>query len=293
MSSARFFPPCEKPRLRLLYLDADVGSSALLLLSAQGAIHRFDHAIFPDPGWYPAAVYAHVRRLENVAADAGIGIIRSAIGSCEGSASRRIPVSWLPLFTRGIDGSLGRLPNSCAWARARAVESEAQRLHGDNGRSVRPHVPVAQCAIGLGSERTVHTSNAELGSLDVTLPLQGIGWSARDCRAYLFSHGIADVREPLCIACPNRSGASWRELKATDPAAWEQAVAIDAAIRHGGFSAATPGMPPGSTCYLHPSRVPLPDADLDRDVGLEGGTCTLWVGDDSASGENRPGGGAA
>ncbi|GAA3745412.1 hypothetical protein HDA32_005116 [Spinactinospora alkalitolerans] len=288
MSPDRLRPHRGQPRLRLLHLDAGIGSSALLLLAAQGAIPGFDYAVFPDPGWYPAAVYTHVRRLKRIAADAGIRLIHTPAGHPTAAHHCRAPA--LPLHSRDADGTLARLPNGCARSRPRAVESEAERLLGNLAADATPEGADAECAVGLGVDHAAHATRSEAERLRFTYPLLDIGWTRRDCRAFLFLRGLADVFDPLCIACPNRSDSSWAELKATDPAAWEQAVAVDAAIRHGYAAAAARGMPSGSTYYLHHDRVPLAEADLDADTGPDPDQGSPWAcRDDQADNGTRGG----
>jgi hypothetical protein len=52
------------PTLRVLSLGAGVQSTALAILAARGHLPRPDAAIFADTGWEPAAVYAHLDRLD-------------------------------------------------------------------------------------------------------------------------------------------------------------------------------------------------------------------------------------
>ena len=59
---------------------------------------------------------------------------------------------------------------------------------------------------------------------------------------------------------PSRGNRYLRSLGDRRPGEWAQAVAFDAAIRHGGAGATLLK----GTAYLHPSRVPLPDAPIDR-----------------------------
>ena len=74
---------------RYLSLGAGVQSSTALLLAARGDIAPFDAAIFADTGWEPAAVYAHLDRLEEagVVPDADAGDVAPARG-CERAAKR-------------------------------------------------------------------------------------------------------------------------------------------------------------------------------------------------------------
>lgn len=69
------------PTHRYLSLGAGVQSSTLLLLAMRGEIPTFDAAIFADTGWEPAPVYAHLRRLQRLAAPAGIPVVQVSAGN--------------------------------------------------------------------------------------------------------------------------------------------------------------------------------------------------------------------
>jgi hypothetical protein len=69
-----------KPAYRFLSLGAGVQSTTAMLLAANGDIPPFDAAIFADTGWETAEVYAHLDRLEGVAAQAGFPIVRVSAG---------------------------------------------------------------------------------------------------------------------------------------------------------------------------------------------------------------------
>lgn len=59
-----------------------------------------------------------------------------------------------------------------------------------------------------------------------------------------------------CIGCPYHGDAHWRQMRAEDPDAWADAVAIDRLIRTGFRNLR-------GEVYLHRSCVPLDEADLD------------------------------
>jgi hypothetical protein len=101
--------------MRLLSLGAGVQSTTLLLLSIEGVIPRFDAAIFADTGWEPAAVYTHLARLTELAARAGIPVIKTSKGDIRRDAldpEHRF-VS-MPLFVRGPNGERGMARRQCS-----------------------------------------------------------------------------------------------------------------------------------------------------------------------------------
>ncbi|MFD7609674.1 hypothetical protein [Streptomyces sp. NPDC059828] len=76
-----------QPAFRTLSLGAGVQSTTLFFLAAEGRIPRPDVAIFADTGWEPAAVYAHLDRIEReIAQPAGIPILRVTVGDIRADA---------------------------------------------------------------------------------------------------------------------------------------------------------------------------------------------------------------
>lgn len=69
-----------------------------------------------------------------------------------------------------------------------------------------------------------------------------------------------EVPKSSCVFCPYRTNQSWRHLKETDPAGWDRAVQIDAALRDKN-SVATRGF--RQELFVHRSCVPLPVIDFD------------------------------
>lgn len=87
-------------------------------------------------------------------------------------------------------------------------------------------------------------------------PLLELRMSRSQCEAYLKSRGWGDTAKSACVGCPFHGNAEWRRMRETDPQAWADAVAFDAAYRRG------PGMV--HERFLHISRVPLAQASIDR-----------------------------
>lgn len=58
-----------------------------------------------------------------------------------------------------------------------------------------------------------------------------MGWSRKDCLAYLKDRLPHPVPKSSCVFCPYRTNQSWRHLKQTDPDGWNRAVQIDNALR--------------------------------------------------------------
>jgi len=72
-------------------------------------------------------------------------------------------------------------------------------------------------------------------------------------------------RYPIfAITCPFHGNRQWRHIRDTSPTEWADVIAFDHAIRHGHPAATDNGQPLRGEYFLHHSRVPLDQADLDR-----------------------------
>lgn len=252
--------------LRLLLLDGTPGATTLLLLAAHGAIPRFDYAAAVDTGCYPTSTYRHLERVERVALDAGIGFLSAGTDqeTQHGPSISRISG---PLFTRAANGEAGRLPNRCARRQALTFATRLRHLL-DHNHPYSPHGNTrVECSLGVTGEHVHNASITGAMDLHVRYPLLAIGWTNQDCRAYLHHHDFADVGGMACTVCPQRSDSGWAELRATDPEAFEEAVALDAALRDK-TTPASPGVTKhGTAHYLHPDRVPLDHVTFDTRNG--------------------------
>ncbi|MCK9873932.1 hypothetical protein MRI28_30660 [Nocardiopsis dassonvillei] len=279
--------PTPRPRLRLLLLDGSPGATALLLLAAHRALPSFDAVLVPDTGWYPASGYRALNRLRGIASAMGWEPVKTApIAHRTLNPRGSVP---LPLFTLHPDGTAGRLPQGCARSTAMALTQRIRHLLGYPRSTPIPDGIVAQCATGTGTGHA-HPGPA-VGPPFVRLhrPLVDLGWSAQDCRALLFHHGLAP--DLSCTACPHRSNRSWARLRRTEPDVFADAVAVDALVRHGRLQAATHGMPPGTTFFLHPSRTPLDQVDLSADTYAASEGCVPWACHGPATGGTAEEGG--
>jgi hypothetical protein len=248
-----------RPIARYLSLGAGIQSSALLLLAIQGRIPSFDAAVFSDTGWEPAAVYSHLRRLEQFAAPAGIPIVRVSAGNIRHDAlnpSHRF--ASMPLFTLGPNGEKGMARRQCTGEyKIRPIKAEVRRRLGYPHPSRVPAGVYAQMAIGISLDEVHRARDADVAYMRNVFPLLELGWRRGDCSAFLAEQGLADTPRSACLGCPFHTDQEWVRLREEDPAGWADAVAFDAAIRLGSARATADGHPLRGQFFLHRQRVPL------------------------------------
>lgn len=214
-------------RARVLSLGAGVQSTAVLLLALEGRLPAYELVVFADTGDEPAAVYAHLARLEERTA-----VVRVTAGRLADTvATSFVPV---PLFT--ARGGMGR--RQCT---SQFKLTPIRRRLRELGRDV----DVAVC---ISTDEILRAKDSGLKWCRNVFPLLELGWSRDDCSAYLAAAWPWPVPRSACVYCPLKADREWLELREHHPADWAAAVAFDRAARPFGF--------------VHRSATPLEDVVL-------------------------------
>ena len=257
--NALFPAPAETIDLRVLSLGAGVQSTALALRAAHGEIGPMpDCAIFADTGWEPRAVHEHLAWLRSPgvlpfpvhvvsAGNIRDGLIRGARGERWAS---------IPAFTRSASGKVGMIRRQCTGEyKIVPIRRKVRELAGIAGKRSPKH-PIVEQWIGISFDEAIRMK-ASFEAWQVNrFPLIELGMTRRDCLRWLEKHGYPMPPKSACIGCPYHGDAHWRQMRAEDPDAWADAVAIDRLIRTGFRNLS-------GEVYLHRSCVPLDEADLD------------------------------
>jgi hypothetical protein len=299
----------DEPTIRVLSLGAGVQSTAVAILAARGDLPQLDAAIFADTGWEPAAVYAHLDRLDReVLQPAGIPLYRvsagnirndaldpehrfasmplyvkarrgeSCTGGCEGTGNVLVSFTVVPCpRCRGTSQEPdGMARRQCTGKyKLDPIKEELRRLLGAPLREdgVPGRVPKGRWAeqwIGISTDESHRALTSKTGvsyarpRYPLLEPTIAEGMSRADCMRINVASGFPGTPKSACIGCPFHSNAQWRQLRDEHPEEFADAVAFDAAIRHGSARANAQGQPLRGQMYLHRSRVPLSEAPIDR-----------------------------
>ena len=268
------------PTHHYLSLGAGVQSTTLLLLAVQGRIPGFDAAIFADTSWEPAAVYRHLDRLTGVAQRAGIDVVRVSAGDIRADAldpGHRF--ASMPLFTLGPSGERGMARRQCTGEyKIKPIKAEVRRRLGYPHPARVPAGVRAEMAIGISLDEIGRARASDVAYMRNVFPLLDLGWRRTDCLRFLAEHGYADTPKSSCVGCPFHDDRFWAGLKADSPREWADAVAFDAAIRHGSARANAEGHPLRGEFFLHRQRVPLDEVVLrPRPQPADAPGCGPWT----------------
>lgn len=258
-----------EPKIRCLSLGAGVQSTTLALMAARGEISPMpDCAIFADTQWEPAAVYAHLDRLEAALPfpvyRVTAGSLRSDLESGRNSTGQRF--SAVPWWVRGGDGREVGGRRQCT--KEYKLVPIARKIRELLGAAKGERVPAgsAEVWIGISTDEAMRMKPSRERWKANRWPLIEAGMSRYDCRLWMERHGWTAPRS-ACIGCPYRGNAEWRALL---PDEFADAVRVDVMIRGG---ARGPGR---SEQYAHRSLVPLGEADLRSDTEKGQGTLGAW-----------------
>lgn len=255
------------PTLRLLSLGAGVQSTTVAMLAAEGRIGPLDGAIFADTGWEPAAVYAHLARLEReVMRPAGIPVYRVSIGNIRQDAlDPEHRFASMPLFIKNQDGGDGMTRRQCSNEyKVTPIKRKVRELLGYEHPTPVPRGVFAEQWIGISRDEFHRAKDSDVQYAHNAFPLLDLDWTRADCQRYLRANGFGDTPKSACIGCPFHGNAQWRRMRDESPAEFADAVEFDRSIRAGSARANANGQPLLGEAYLHRSRLPLSQAPIDK-----------------------------
>jgi hypothetical protein len=161
----------------------------------------------------------------------------------------------LPAYTEK-----GKLPTFCSNEWKRRVIMRYLRSVG-----------VQECSMWIGfsmdeADRVKHETE-DGGWCKRAYPLLDLMLSRADCEAVIGQAGLPLPVKSACYMCPHRTNAEWRYIRDAFPDQWKEAIEIDEEIRAADEQGGV---------YLHKSRLPLSEADIEIDDSKEQGRqCAL------------------
>jgi hypothetical protein len=258
---------------RILSLGAGVQSTTLYMMAVDGQL-QIDCAIFADTGDEPTPVYRHLEWLQSLngppimVRSLGVKLGNQLLKGLNGTGQRFVSI---PAFNLRPDGSEALTRRQCTKEFKTSVIDRTVRreILGLRRRQRTAKGTDVTQIIGISFEERHRAASVVRRFADEKwhhpeFPLIDMKWGRIRCMEYLEKRVPHPVPKSACVYCPYRGNAEWRWLKEHDPAGWERAVEVDAALRK-----------PGNVCnrdmdqpmFVHRSCVPLPMVDFsERDT---------------------------
>lgn len=281
--------------IRVLSLGAGVQSTTVLLMSLYGDLDAFDHIIFADVGWEPPDVYEHLAKLQTEAArfDKEITVvsagniredhlnprddllIKNPVKHPEYQGRQR---TFIPFYvqndpTADNASGKGRTFRTCTKTyKIEPVERHLRSLLGLTPGERWPTEVTFLQSMGISWDEVTRMKPSRRPAIELVYPLIDMRMTRDDCHRWMADHGWTAPRS-ACIGCPFHRNDEWRRMRDEDPESWADAIEFDETFRQRQQDGKTPLT---GTPYLHDSRVPLAEADIDEPVddqmSLFGGT---------------------
>ena len=259
---------------RHLSLGAGVDTAVLLLMSVEGILPKYDHAIFADTQAEPSYVYQQLDWLVALAAKADIPVSRITTGNLAAdSIDPNLPFMKMPLYLRMPDGTVGMLRRMCTGDyKTKPIIKKQMELLGVAPRSSQKHILV-ETHIGFTWDETERMKDPPRKWMKNIYPLIDMRMTRDDCLRWLADRGYPQIKRSACFMCPFRDDWEWSHMKHHDQETWAQAVEFDRALRRVERDKPLRGIP-----YLHHSCVPLDEVIFAEEAGVVPmfRTCDPW-----------------
>ena len=255
---------------RILSCGAGVQSSTLALLSANGFVDRFDHAIFADTQAEPAGVYSWLSTLEGLIAAAPypFKIHRVTAGNLTEDmlklrtsklTGNRYLRTLIPAYVAKEGGGRALMGRKCtAEYKVRALIKKQREL-----AKVPRGCKEVRCltAIGISLDEAHRMKPSKEPWAQNYWPLIDLGMTREDCLQWMKSMGYPQPPRSACVYCPFHSDAEWRRLRDEEPEEFARAVQLDETLR--ATSRLTTGTARlGGDVFVHASLKPLAEVDF-------------------------------
>lgn len=247
--------------MRVLSYGGGVQSSALLWMAIRGEL-QIDRAVFADTQDEPRSVYEYLDIIAPEAERAGIPVDIVTAGRLSDAVLNGDHPPSLPVFT--TSGGVLRGRQCTRDFKVRPIRRHLQKIRGGH--------PVAM-VLGISLDEFHRARSSDVKYINHEFPLLDLRMTRADCLRWMARHGYPEPAKSACVFCPYRPDRGWREMKASDPESWTQAVTFDQQVRR-----SRPNF--DGEVYVHHSLMPLDMVDLStqQDAGqlemFDGGECS-------------------
>lgn len=246
--------------MKIISLGWGVQSWTLAAMVAMGELEPVDFAIHSDTTWERQSTYAFRTQWEPWLAERGVKVV--TVGNPEAQQIiNNFGGVFIPAYTLSGENNVhGQLRRQCTsdWKivpmrRYIAAELERRNLPKSPG--------IVELWLGITKDEWQRAKDSGVKYITHRFPLLDRRMTRADCIHWLQSRGLEVPGKSACTFCPYHNRLAWEQMKREGGPDWQQAVAVDAAIRD---------KRPPYPLFVHPSCKPLADAvSIPEDYGAK------------------------
>ena len=245
--------------MRVLSLGWGVQSWTIAAMSALGDLPQLDLVIHSDTTFEHQATYEFARQWTPWIEAHGVQVV--VVNDAVQAQKVMTGKTDIPAFTLNErTGDRGQLRRQCTsrWKIQpirRLVTQELQR------RELAKTPGVVEQWLGISLDEVERAKDSDVQYITNYFPLLETRMTRATCIAWLTAHGLPIPPKSSCVFCPYHNRRAWQVLKRAGGSDWQQAVAVDMAIRD---------VRPPYPLFVHPDRKPLAEAvKITEDFGYE------------------------
>lgn len=234
-----------KAFITAISLGWGVQSWTLAAMVALGELPPIDFAVHSDTTWERSTTYQFAETWTPWLAERGVRVV-TVSNPEKSSLSNEYGGVHIPAYTITDNGN-GQLRRQCTqdWK-----ITPMRRYIATKIKSNKTPGAVEQW-LGITIDEYHRAKDSDVQYITNRFPLLEMGYSRSDCIAWLKAHSLPVPGKSACTFCPYHNRLAWEQMKREGGHDWEQAVDVDARIRD---------KRPPYPLFVHPARVPLPEA---------------------------------
>ena len=217
---------------------------------ALGELPPVDFAIHSDTTWERSSTYAFAKQWTPWLEDLGVKVVTVSDAKIAGAVVVNHGGLFIPAYTLAENGDRGALRRQCTgrwkitpvrrYIAASLKENEQRKTPG-----------IVEQWIGYTLDEWRRMSDSKVKYIVNKFPLIDMNYTRADCLSWLDKNGLPSPGKSACTFCPFHSKLVWQQMKRKNGPDWNQAVEVDEKIRD---------KRPPYPLFVHPARVPLPEA---------------------------------
>lgn len=227
--------------IQLMSYGGGTNTAAMCVLVAEGKLPRPDYIMMADTGREASPTWDYLNEvMQPYLLQQGLSVMIAPHSLSKVDLYSGNGDVLMPFFT--VDGAL---PTFCSieW-KERVVAREARRQE------------IESCDLWMGFtiDEIGRVKPGPRKWMRRVFPLVDGMYTRADCYSIVAKAGLPQPPKSACYMCPHRSNAEWRYLRDEYPDDFQQAIKLESEVR----ATKDAGL------YLHPDRVELALADLDK-----------------------------